>query len=171
MSTIQGAHPYYTMYKVFGIQCVWCGNNPLYSDFIMWYTCISVSFLFNYKTVIKLRSSTILSKLVKGNSLFYVLLSGVKLTSDEMIILIWSNFHPFFCSFLTFTVWLTQSFSKRSIYCNMKINHLWAKTCDFQQCGILTSIDSDQPVQPPFKLRNSKWCSVSSLTVIEYSSD
>ena len=26
----------------------------------------------------------------------------------------------------------------------------------FQQCGILTSVDSDEPVQPPFKLRNSK---------------
>ena len=38
-----------------------------------------------------------------------------------------------------------------------------AATCDFQQCGILTSVDSDEPVQPPFKLRNSKWCSVSSL--------
>ena len=30
------------------------------------------------------------------------------------------------------------------------------KSCDFQQCGILTSVDSDKPVQPPFKLRNSK---------------
>ena len=28
--------------------------------------------------------------------------------------------------------------------------------CDFQQCGILTSVDSDKPVQPPFKLRNSQ---------------
>ena len=28
--------------------------------------------------------------------------------------------------------------------------------CDFQQCGILSSADSDEPVQPPFKLRNSK---------------
>ena len=27
---------------------------------------------------------------------------------------------------------------------------------EFQQCGILTSVDSDEPVQPPFKLRNSK---------------
>ena len=31
-----------------------------------------------------------------------------------------------------------------------------------------TSVDSDEPL---FKLRNSKWCSVSSLTVIEYTSD
>ena len=46
-----------------------------------------------------------------------------------------------------------------------------AATCDFHQCGILTTVDSDEPVQPPFKLRNSKWCSVSSLTIIEYSSD
>ena len=42
---------------------------------------------------------------------------------------------------------------------------------DFQRCGILTSVDSDEHVQPTFKLRNSKWCSVSSLTIIEYSSD
>ena len=26
-------------------------------------------------------------------------------------------------------------------------------TCDFQQCGILTSVDSDEPVQPRFKLK------------------
>ena len=44
----------------------------------------------------------------------------------------------------------------------------WAAT----QCGILTSVVSDEPaVQPPFKLTNSKRCSVSSLTLIEYSSD
>ena len=44
-------------------------------------------------------------------------------------------------------------------------------TCDFQQCGVLTSVDSYEPVQPSFKLRNSKLCSVSSLIVINYSSD
>ena len=31
-----------------------------------------------------------------------------------------------------------------------------AVTCDFQQCGILTSVDSEEHVQPPFKPRNSK---------------
>ena len=31
-----------------------------------------------------------------------------------------------------------------------------AMKCDFQQCGILTSVDSDKHAQPPFKLRNSK---------------
>ena len=30
--------------------------------------------------------------------------------------------------------------------------------------GILTSVESDKPVMPPFKLRNSKLCSVSSLS-------
>ena len=40
-----------------------------------------------------------------------------------------------------------------------------AATSDFQQCVILTSVDSDKPVQPSFKLRNSKLCSVSSLTL------
>ena len=36
---------------------------------------------------------------------------------------------------------------------------------------ILISVDLDEPQQPPFKLSNSKWCSVSSLTIIEYLSD
>ena len=31
--------------------------------------------------------------------------------------------------------------------------------------------DSSESVQPPLKLRNSKWCSISSLTLLEYSSD
>ena len=43
------------------------------------------------------------------------------------------------------------------------LKHNWATTSDFQQWGILTSVDSDEPVEPLFKLRNSKWCSVSSL--------
>ena len=41
---------------------------------------------------------------------------------------------------------------------------IWAMTCAFQQCGILTSVDLDESVQPPFKLRNSKWCLASSLS-------
>ena len=28
--------------------------------------------------------------------------------------------------------------------------------------NVVFCVDSDEPVQPPFKLRNSKWCSVSS---------
>ena len=32
--------------------------------------------------------------------------------------------------------------------------HIRAMTCDFHQFGILTSVDSDEPVQPPLKLRN-----------------
>ena len=52
-----------------------------------------------------------------------------------------------------------------------RFTNTWAVACDFQQCGILTSVGSDKPVQLPFKLRNSKWCSVSSLTIIECSSD
>ena len=35
-------------------------------------------------------------------------------------------------------------------------NVILATPCGFQQGGILTSVDSDQPVQPPFKRRNSK---------------
>ena len=52
-----------------------------------------------------------------------------------------------------------------------RLDGIWAVTPDFHQCGILTSVNSDEPVQPLVQHRNSKWCSVSSLTVIEYSSD
>ena len=44
-----------------------------------------------------------------------------------------------------------------------------ATACDFQPFGILTNVD--EPEQSPFMLRSSKCCSVSSLTVIECSSD
>ena len=37
-----------------------------------------------------------------------------------------------------------------------------AVACDSQQCGSLTCVDSDEPVQPLFKLRHSKCCLVSS---------
>ena len=46
-----------------------------------------------------------------------------------------------------------------------------SRTCDFHQCGILTSVDSDEPVQLHFKYRSSKWFSASSLTLVKYSSD
>ena len=49
------------------------------------------------------------------------------------------------------------------------VKSIWAVTCDFKQCGILTSVDG--PVQPHFKFRNSKWYSASSLALVEYSSD
>ena len=49
--------------------------------------------------------------------------------------------------------------------------NICALTRDFQQSGILTSVASEEPVQPPFRLRNLKWCSVSSLTLIGISSD
>ena len=35
------------------------------------------------------------------------------------------------------------------------IRTIRAVTRDFQQCGILTSVHSDVPVQSPFQLRNS----------------
>ena len=43
---------------------------------------------------------------------------------------------------------------------------LVCEKCDFKQCGSVTSVDSDESVQPPSRLRNSKGCSVSSLTLI-----
>ena len=54
---------------------------------------------------------------------------------------------------------------------SVKFSTISAVACDFQQCGILTSVDSDELLQPLIKLRNSKLCSVSGLTLIEYSSD
>ena len=54
---------------------------------------------------------------------------------------------------------------------NLFIKDKWAATRDFQQYGILTSVGSDEHVQPPFKARNSKWRSVSNLEAIEYLSD
>ena len=47
----------------------------------------------------------------------------------------------------------------RNIVCILKDMINWATTCDLQQCGSLTS------VLPPVKLRSSKLCSVSSLTL------
>ena len=39
---------------------------------------------------------------------------------------------------------------------NMRVSIKLAMTCDFQQCSILTSVDSDEHLQPLFKPRNSK---------------
>ena len=41
-------------------------------------------------------------------------------------------------------------------------------TCDFKQCGIFTSVDSDEPVQPPFLSLETQ---NDVQTVVEYSSD
>ena len=57
------------------------------------------------------------------------------------------------------------------MYDNAHWKIIWAVACDFYQSGILTCVDSDEPLQPSVKLRNSKWCLVSSLTTVEYSSD
>ena len=61
--------------------------------------------------------------------------------------------------------WLNNAELRSEIY------GIWATTCDFQQCGILTWTDSDEHAQPPVKLRNSKCCSAGSWTVIQYSSN
>ena len=49
--------------------------------------------------------------------------------------------------------------------------HIIEPRHEISNSGILKSVDSDEPVQPPFKLRHSKSCSISSLSVIEYSSE
>ena len=67
-------------------------------------------------------------------------------------------------------LWYTASLCCISLWCfttkfqmihkiwSQQETHNWATTWDFQQCGILTSVDWEQSVQPPFKLRNSKCC-------------
>ena len=51
------------------------------------------------------------------------------------------------------------------------LDYIWAVTRDFLQSGILTSVDSNEPMQSSCKLRSPKWCSASRLTLKEYSSD
>ena len=65
---------------------------------------------------------------------------------------------------------MTQNIIFLVTYQTLQVSDI-AVTCDFQQSDILTNVDSDEPVQPLFKLRNSKLFSVSGLTVIEYSID
>ena len=83
--------------------------------------------------------------------------------------------HEHSCNILYVDSPITMSVKHRTSEVTLEwegcLKYIWAVTCDFQRCGILTRIDSDKPVQPPFKLRSSKWCSVSSLTLIEYASD
>ena len=35
--------------------------------------------------------------------------------------------------------------------------NIWAAICEFQQCGILTGVDADKSIQPPFKLRTPNY--------------
>ena len=49
--------------------------------------------------------------------------------------------------------WEESTLRERKV--NELLRTIWAATWDFQQCGILTSVDKDEPVQPPIKLRNS----------------
>ena len=55
--------------------------------------------------------------------------------------------------------------------CGKNIHDHLSRGMWFPTMWYLPSVSSDEPVQPPFKLRNPKWCSVSSLTLIEYSRD
>ena len=84
---------------------------------------------------------------------------------DHLIEAVWVP-HHMFCLRTKKNFFISHSYLE---VCSKKI--IGASACDFQQFDILTSVDSDEPLQPPFKLRNSKWRSVSSLTIIEYSSD
>ena len=82
----------------------------------------------------------------------------------------------YFVCFVVYCGFFKQSCFFHS-HCNsvefwpLLVQYISAVTRDFQQCGILTSVGSDEPVQLPFRLRNLKWCSVSSLTLKGYSND
>ena len=59
---------------------------------------------------------------------------------------------------------------KANYYCKGSwLHYHLSRGMRFEQFEVLTSVDSDEPLQPFFKLRNSKWYSVSSLQIIEYS--
>ena len=57
---------------------------------------------------------------------------------------------------LFFTITTTDGDIKTIKRIDGTIQNNSAVTCDYQQCGILTSVDSDEPVQPPLKLNKSK---------------
>ena len=101
----------------------------------------------------------------------------IRLKSYNVINLDYSSYCPATFNFRpgsTYVVVKTE-FKSKKLQKNNEVGHRekynWAATCDFQQCGILTCVDSNEPVKSPFKLRISKRCSVSRLTVIKYSSD
>ena len=74
--------------------------------------------------------------------------------SDDKLVL---HFKPWYSRMSPLSLLLLLrnfNFNCPIIYHNL--GHIGATTCDFQQCGILTSVDLDEPVQPPFRLRNSK---------------
>ena len=77
---------------------------------------------------------------------------------------LWRVQKNWFSYFSTKTYVVVNQKNRLSSFENAK--HHWAIAY-----AILICVDSDEPLQPPFKLRNSKWCSVNSLTLIEYSSD
>ena len=52
--------------------------------------------------------------------------------------------------FHSYILYLCMLEAKAPASLNRLASTMWAMTCDFQQCGILTSVDSDEPVQPPF---------------------
>ena len=48
----------------------------------------------------------------------------------------------------------TSKFRRSVIVVDLSIN-IWATTCDFQQFGILTSVDSDEPVKTSLSLETA----------------
>ena len=80
------------------------------------------------------------------------------------------------CSFkcITTEIILWSLLFKNILYSNILIKKYGlfnTRTRDFQQCGILTSVDLDESARPPFKLRKTKYYLASSLPVLEYSFD
>ena len=77
---------------------------------------------------------------------------------------------PQFCLIKQEIAFALKANGKNKIHVLSCFKHLemtkCAASCGFQQYGILTSVDSDESVQPPFKLSQSKLCSISSLTLI-----
>ena len=64
------------------------------------------------------------------------------------------------------TLQRNSKFHKKNVEQHYMSHDMW-----FPTMWHFDKVDSDEHVQPPLKQKNSKWCLVSSLTVIEYSSD
>ena len=99
------------------------------------------------------------------NGKFHIKFHTVKIgTNSLQRVKNWYQYVTFFIPiYLTFCEICAHSEIICSIHIIFFDIYIWAVTCDFQLCGILTSVDSDVPVQPPFKLKTSKWCSLSSF--------
>ena len=155
-----------------------CLINYCFSLILIWFSCFSYLFLKckrqcpkNKQGIPQFRIISHYLWLVTGCNGYYIPYGGLfELITcpnyfGELVEWLGWSLATWSLAGLVFTLFAAATFIPRSWH-----NHNWwvstehQMSRDFQQCGILTSVDSGEPVQSPFKLRNSKWCSVISLS-------